>query len=98
MLKTNRWQDNTINQFLLVSRTHLGLERRQRRTWSPLHRLRRGILRSMLVIGSIGGLFGGTAYADAGNRSTEARTERTAPNRPLGNSEKSSGSAVERMP
>lgn len=98
MLKTNRWQDNTINQFLLVSRAHLCLERRQRRTWSPLHRLRRGILRSMLVIGSIGGLFGGTAYADANNRSTEARSERTAPNRPLDSAEKSSGGAVERMP
>lgn len=98
MLKTNRWQENAIDQFLLVSRAHLGLERRQRRAWSPLHRLRRGILRSMLVIGSIGGLFGGTAYADASNRSTEARAERTTPNRALGNAEKSSGGAIERMP
>ncbi|RIX49469.1 MAG: hypothetical protein D3M94_00185 [Rhodocyclales bacterium GT-UBC] len=98
MIKTNRWQDNTINQFLLVSRAHLGLERRQRRAWSQLHRLRRGILRSMLVIGGIGGLFGGTAYADASDRGTEARTEKTAPNRPLGSNEKSSGSAIERMP
>jgi hypothetical protein len=97
MTQLERWQQSTIAKFLLTSRQHFALERRRRR--SPLGRLRRTVLRSLLLVGSVSGLFGSTAYAENnGNRSTEARAERTSPNRPAQASERAAGGAVERMP
>lgn len=70
MHSNRHWHDQTLARFIRVSRRHLGLMqapvavRPPRRVAGPC----RQILRSLLVAGSLGALFGGPAFATEASR------------------------------
>lgn len=73
MQPDQQWQDQTLARFMHVSRRHLGLMqapvavRPPRRVAGP----NRHILRSLIVAGSLGALFGGPAFATEASRQTD---------------------------
>jgi hypothetical protein len=73
MQPTQQWQDQTLARFMHVSRRHLGLMqapvavRPPRRVAGPS----RQILRSLIVAGSLGALFGGSAFATEASRQAD---------------------------
>ena len=72
-----QWQDQILVHFMQLSRRHLGLMqaplavRPPRRVAGPL----RQILRSLLVAGSLGALFGGRAFATEASHPTDLTTK-----------------------
>lgn len=91
-------QSQTIDRFLSLARRHIGLRPRRRMPWAPLRRVRQGMLRTLLIAGSFGGLFGNTAYAGNNEISqSEPRSERSANGQTL-SAESACPAALERMP
>lgn len=70
MQPNHHWQDQTIARFLHLSRLHLGLQQAPTALRPPHRKARsaRHIIRSLIVAGSLGALFGGPAFACEGSR------------------------------
>jgi len=99
MPKLSRRQKAIIANFLQVSRVHFGLSHRNIGRLTHLQNFRRTMIQSLLLAGSVGIPFGGTAYArmpDIGE--PEMRDERNAPHRTSTTEKQDTRSLVERMP
>lgn len=93
-------QATSIARFLEISRSHFGLPER-RRFSRPRRHLRWAFLRLLLVVGSIGSLFGGTAFAEHDYKIARELSRREEPSvraAPLAMLERPAKSAVESMP
>lgn len=81
MQPDHHWQEQTLARFMRVSRQHLGLADTPAAI-RPSRRLAgngRLILRSLLVAGSLGALFGGSAFAGESISPDPAKSSETAP-------------------
>ena len=84
MQPDHHWQEQTLARFMRVSRLHLGLMRTPVAVRPPRRVAGhcRHILRSLLVAGSLGALFSGSAFAsegistDSSKRSANAQSAR----------------------
>lgn len=105
MSRSDQRQSPTVARFLLLARRHFGLDLAAAPQYRPARKasrpIRQGLLRTLLIAGSIGGMLGTTAYA-AGSETAPAksRAERSASSR-SGSSEfagPAAPKALERMP
>lgn len=107
MSRSDQRQSPTIARFLLLARRHFGLDLALAPApqYRPAHPARpaahRGLLRTLLIAGSIGSMLGTTAYAGGGETApTKSRPERSASSR-TGESQSAGPAApkaLERMP
>ncbi|MBS1139328.1 MAG: hypothetical protein H6R13_781 [Proteobacteria bacterium] len=85
MQTDHHWQELTLARFMQISRLHLGLMQAPVAIRPPqrVAGACRHVLRSLLVAGSLGALFSGTAFAsesistDPAKRSENAQSTRT---------------------